>query len=265
MKSVILNQISKLAIRLSIVILAVNLFNTSLVLAQSVTDTFTPLVPGALSSGPYIAPMAGPAPPMGSGFTPMPVTPGMTGSPTLPPSVLNTPANNIDVGNSNMTLSSFNPAATSAPGVLGPSLTGQIPGPVSTPGANPGSLTSDPINYGYNPSAVVVNVNSGGGLPNGSAPITGRGGQATRDFGLNKTGIGSLTTDFGQPLNANPNIAIQPQYSQDGPRAAQYPGQMDEINRAPNLPNAQPTISLFGSQILFKGSANPPLQTYAPY
>lgn len=243
---------------LTLVIMAINV---TIALAQSVNDINTPLIPGALSSGPNMVPMSGPLPPMGSGATPVPVNPGMLGQPTIVPWVNNVPANTMGISNSNMNLS-ISPASTFTPGQLGPSLTGQIPGPPSTPGSNPGSLTMSTAGYGQ--SAVNVNVNYGGGLPNGVAPINRRGGQSTRDFGLPKYN-GSLTTDFGQNLATNPNIAIQPQYSQDGTRAAQYPGQINSFNRNPNLANAQETLQLYGSQILFKGPNNPPQMTIAPY
>lgn len=228
--------------------------------AQSTTDMFTPLIPGALSSPPGIAPIPGSPPPIGSGMTPVPVTPGMTGAPTLLPWVNNVPANTMGIANSTMTLP-VAPSVAMAPGTLGPSLTGSIPGPPSTPGANPGMLN---VPANYNLSAAQVSVNAGGSLPNGAAPIYGRGGQATRDFGLPKY-TGSLTTDFGQPLTNNPYIAIQPQFSQNGPRAANYPGQINSINRASNLPNAQETEQLYGSRILFKGPNLPPQSTIAPY
>jgi hypothetical protein len=214
------------------------------------TSTLTdPLVPTASRSVPYVAASPGAPPAIGSGAIPLPVNPGMLGAPTLLPWVPSIPANQINQNSGFVNLGA-GPATLSPPGVLGPSLT--VPPPPSTPGSDPGILSSPS-------TAAQVQVNPGGGLPAGMAPLQRRPGQTTRDFGLTKT-IGSVTTDFGKKLT-NPNGALQ--VSQDGPMPSTYPGSQS-INHQPYLSNAQMTSDLYG--IPMQSPANgAAIQTIAPY
>ncbi len=127
-----------------------------------------PLIGGAPTSAPFIPPADGQPPPVGCGPTPWAVNPGMGGAPTLLPWV------------------PVNPAVVSPPGVLGPALTGIVPGPESTLGSDPGSLTA-PI--GYINDAQQLNVLPGGGLPgtggyNTTINTIRRGGQETHQWEL---------------------------------------------------------------------------------
>jgi hypothetical protein len=134
----------------------------------------------------------------------------MSGGPGYEPQVPYLPATQIDQSDSYFALPS--PSTTSAPGQLGPSI--NTPYEPDTPGSDPGNLA--PNNSGYNPPAANVQVNSGGGLPADSAPTSKWGGQTTQDFG-NGLRQGSGVCDFGQLLINKPDLAKQPQFSQDGP------------------------------------------------
>jgi len=144
-----------------------------------------PLIEGAPTSPAFIPPADGQAPPIGSGSTPWAVTPGMGGAPTLEPWVPAIPANSVDQSFSGVPLP-VTPAVVSPPGVLGPALTGLVPGPESTLGSDPGSLTAPP---GYINAAEQVNINPNGGMPGtggyiGSIPTARRGGQETHQWEL---------------------------------------------------------------------------------
>jgi hypothetical protein len=163
-------------------------------LAQGTTTLRNPLIPGAQSTGPGV-PAADGAPEIpGEGPTGLPEIKGMTGPPTLLPWVPAVPANDIDMGNSGINLG-ITPAIESPPGVLGPSLTGIIPPPPSTPGADPGILQVPPDSPSFNPALETGVLGGGQGLPgvggdptNGTIPNARKGGQTTQQFerrGLN--------------------------------------------------------------------------------
>jgi len=181
---------------------------------------------------PNQAPMPGMPEIPGAGPTPAPVTPGMMGNPSLLPSNLTQPAN---IGGSSYYLP-FDPATTSIPGQLGPSL--YVPPPASTPGTDPGMIHA-PLDF-IPPPVLVTNINPGGGL-SGAAPINRWGGQTTRDFGLYRYG-GTQKYDFGQGM-------VYGQASQDGPFQ--------------QLPGAVPTQDLYGARGYARGGAT--TQTIAPY
>jgi hypothetical protein len=153
--------------------------------------------------------------------------------PTLLPSNLTAPGNNI--GGSSYYLP-FNPATTSMPGQLGPSM--YVPPPTSTPGTDPGMVHA-PLDF-YPPPVLVTNINPGGGI-SGGAPITRWGGQTTRDFGFYRY-RGTQTDDFGQGM-------VYGQASQDGPYQ--------------QLPGAVPTQDLYGARGYARGGST--VQTIAPY
>jgi len=221
-------------------------------MAQISTTLRNPLIPGAQYTDPYEAPALMPVPPPGSGPTPLGVTPGQTGDPTLPPWVTNMPSYTINQQNSQLNLP-YDASVATPPGVLGPMLAPYIPAPPSTPGADPGIL----LTVGnYPTSAVEVQVCPGGGLPDGQAPTTRRGGQDTQSFGTPNV-KGSMLTDFGQPLIQVPNLAQMPQDSQDGPRIATHIDSGNGVSRAPNLPNAQATTDLYGLRILNRNNLQP--------
>jgi len=184
----------------------------------------------------------------------------MSGGPTLLPwSTNNVPQ--IDQQDSQINLG-VNASDLSEPGILGPSLVGQIPSPPSTPGQDPGMIHA-PRNF-RRPPVAVVGINSQGGMPGDQAPQQRWGGQQTHDYGNFKTS-GSQLTDFGQKLTDKPNLAMWPQESQDGPRQAVYPGQLGwSSNRAPNMRGAQDTTDL-GHRIFFKGANLRARSTIAPY
>jgi hypothetical protein len=232
---------------------------------QGGTGTTTlrnPLIQGASSAAAGQPAPLGAPPPQGSGDTPIGVTPGMTGSPTYEPWASRIPANQIDQSDSSVSLP-FSQADALPPGVAGQ--IGNPPAPPSTPGVDQGMLR--------NPTdAVIINVPSTGIYPDNQAPITPRGGQYTRDFGLptqssartgemrgdnpNRSMDGSITTDFGQRLE-DKDIAVAPQYSQDG--------SIPVLGQANNTP-PQITHDL-GMPMLMKGSGNQfqtPLTTIAP-
>ncbi|MBX9939983.1 MAG: hypothetical protein K2Y32_12055 [Candidatus Obscuribacterales bacterium] len=145
----------------------------------------TPLIPGQQTGAPFIPAIEGQPPAIGDGPTPVPVTPGMGGPPTLLPWVPSIPTTQIDNNFSGIPLP-VSPAVVSPPGVLGPSLSGIVPAPPSTPGADPGSLTA-PMGS-FNP-AQQVNIRPTGGIAGTggyytSIPTVRRGGQETRQYDL---------------------------------------------------------------------------------
>ncbi len=155
--------------------------------AQGTTTLRTPLIPGAQSTGPGMPAAEGAPPAIGDGPTPMGVNPGMGGPSTLLPWIPAIPANQIDQGSSGINLP-VAPAIVSPPGVLGPALTGLIPAPPSTPGADPGMLQVPPFANTFNP-ALETNIGGAGGLPGTggygtSIPQTRRSGQTTHQWEL---------------------------------------------------------------------------------
>ncbi|MBI4533779.1 MAG: hypothetical protein HY711_07505 [Candidatus Melainabacteria bacterium] len=165
--------------------------------AQSSSTLHNPLIPGAVSSPPFVPPPEGQPPAPGDGPTSAPVIPGHTTPYTLLPWVPNIPSNQIDTPNSGIPLP-VSPPIETPPGVLGPMLTPFVPGPPSTPGADPGSLTA-PMGS-FNPSAE-VNIYPQGGIPgeggyNTTIPTMRRGGQETHQWELRGRNS-SLMPGFG--------------------------------------------------------------------
>lgn len=197
----------------------------------------TPLIPGAPSAAAGESAPQGDPPPMGSGSTPMGVTPGMMGMPNLPPP-------------SDVPLPPMSPLDRGSGGGVNSMVAPYLTPPPSTPGADPGMLPAS-MN-GASPAAVELNINAGGGYPGDHAPQTRSGRQTTRDFGL--TRYGSTLTDFGEPLLQKPGLKASPQCSEDGPRTVQANQGMAGGQRSSNLPNAQTTQNLYGNRTLFKGS-----------
>jgi hypothetical protein len=153
--------------------------------SQTLAALADPLIDGAPTSPAFIPPAESQPPPIGSGPTPWAVTPGMGGAPTLEPWVTAIPANSVDQSISGIPLP-VNPAVVSPPGVLGPALTGLVPGPESTLGSDPGSLTAP---RGYINAADQVNINPNGGMPGtggyeGTINRVRRGGQETHQLEL---------------------------------------------------------------------------------
>jgi hypothetical protein len=151
--------------------------------SQVTTTLRDPLIPGGQSSLPFVPPPNQPPPAFGDGPTPLPVNPGMGGPPTLLPWVPNVPSYNIDRSNSGIGLP-FSPSIATPPGVLGPLLTPFVPNAPSTPGPDPGSLTSP---QGFINPAQELGVNPGGGLAgtggyNTTINKIRRGGQQTHQF-----------------------------------------------------------------------------------
>jgi hypothetical protein len=191
-----------------------------------------PLIYGASSAAPFEQAPEGQPPPIVDGSVPAPVTPGMTGPPTLPPTQNWAPAQ-IDRPDYYLP---YHPATEAPPGVLGPSM--WAPPPPSTPGADPGIIHA-PLDF-YRPPARVVSINPGGGIP-GPIPTQRWGGQTTRDFGRYKY-AGKRAYDFGQGMPG--------QTSQDGPWQT--------------LPGASSTCDLYGRRMNTNdGFRN--IQTIAPY
>jgi hypothetical protein len=194
----------------------------------------TPLIQGAPSAAAGQAPQQGNPPPIGSGSTPMGVNPGMSGAPLPPPSDVSLPP--------------LSPLERGPGGGVSSMVAPYLTPPPSTPGADPGMLP----NNGY-PSAIQVNINAGGGYPGDQAPKTRSGRQTTRDLGIKRT-AGSSLNDFGELLPNKPDLKMQPQFSQDGPRTVSSGGGgQGGATRSANLAGAQTTQSLYGNRTLFRG------------
>lgn len=166
--------------------------------AQSSSTLRDPLIPGAVSTPPFVPPAEGAPPAPGTGPTPAPVTPGQGGPPTLLPWIPAVPSNQIDLGSSGIPLP-FGPPVQMPPGVLGPLLTPFVPAPPSTPGGDPGILTVPPNSPSFNPAALEP-VLPMGGIPgtggyNTTIPTVRRGGQESHQWelrGRNSSLIGGL-------------------------------------------------------------------------
>lgn len=212
-------------------------FFNGLAIAVQAQSLRTPLIPGASSAAAGQSAPEGAPPPVGSGYAPMGVTPGMMGMPNLPPP-------------SDVPLPPMSPLDRGSGGGVNSMVAPYLTPPPSTPGADPGML---PYSMNGNSQAgVEVNINPGGGMPGDFAPQTRSGRQTSRDFGLKK--YGSSLTDFGEPLLQKPGLKMAPQCSEDGPRSVQSNQGMAGGSRSANLPNAQTTQSLYGNRTLFKGS-----------
>lgn len=160
-----------------------------------------PLVNGASMGLPFVPAPEGDPPAPGDGPTAAPVVPGHSGPPTLTPWVPAVPVSNIGGGNSGIPIP-FTPAIQTPPGVLGPLLTPFVPGPPSTPGADPGSLQAPP---GYVNPAAQTSINPDGGIPGQGGycttiPTMRRGGQSTRQYSLRgrNSALGGLGGDGSQ-------------------------------------------------------------------
>lgn len=218
-----------------------------------------PLIPGAPSAPAGAAPYEGQPPPIGQGYAPPPVTPGMWGAPELLPWNSNIPANQIDQPSSQVNTGA-DPTTLASPYTLGSQL--YAPAPPSTPGQDNGPL-SGPMDF-YPPPAALVNINAQGGMPGDFAPQQRWGGQTTRDLGR-RTTQGSTLQDYGEKLTEKPNLKMYPQGAEDGPRNTYAPDRNYTSNRDPNLGNAQATTDLHGNRTLFKGSNQRSRQTIAPF
>lgn len=151
--------------------------------AQSNSTLRSPIIPGAVTSPPFIPAPEGQAPAFGDGPTAAPVIPGQGGPPNLIPWIPAVPANQINNGTSGIPLP-FGPPIEMPPGVLGPLLTPFTPAPPSTPGFDPGNLQA-PIGS-INPARNLP-VNPQGGIPgtggfNTTIPTVRRGGQETHQW-----------------------------------------------------------------------------------
>lgn len=195
----------------------------------------SPLIQGAPNAAAGESAPEGAPPPIGSGSTPMGVTPGMQGMYNPPPP-------------SDVPLPPMSPLDRGPGGGVSSMVQPFLQPPPSTPGADPGMLPQ-PMN-GNSPAAIEVPINSGGGYPGDQAPQTRSGRQTTRDLGLKR--YGSTLNDFGEPLSQK-DVKVAPQESQDGPRYMQSSQGGSGSSRSSNLPNAQTTQSLYGNRTLFKG------------
>lgn len=208
-------------------------------LAQSITTLRDPLIPGADYTNPDQAATTPLPPPPGQG-TYLPVTPGMSGSPGYEPWVTNIPADSIDQSDTNVTLP-VQPSDALAPYAFRQQVSGSIPFAPSTPGPAPGPAPGIivPNNSGYQPPAIAVPLGPGGTMPADQAPQKKWGGQASKDYGRNVlNGQNSGLCDFGQRLTNMPNLAKQPQFSQDGPRIYTRPNDYTSPSRQPQLTNS---------------------------
>lgn len=166
-----------------------------------VTTLRTPLIMGQPTGAPFQAPIEGAPPAIGDGPTPVGVHPGMGSAPELMPWIPAVPANQIDNNFSGIPLG-ISPAIVSPPGVLGPSLTGVVPAPPSTPGFDPGSLTAP---AGFVNASQQVNIMPQGGFAgtggyNTTIPTQRRGGQETHQWGYRgrNSMIGGIGGDGSQ-------------------------------------------------------------------
>jgi hypothetical protein len=234
--------------------------------AQYTTTPQDPYVDGVLWTAPQAAPTQPPLVAPGSGDGPPAVNPGMTGPAELMPWNTNIPANTIDQSTTQLNLPS-DPTTLTAPGTLGPSLSGSIPPPPSNPAAAPGMLQAP---QGQNVAAANVNIGDGGAWPGDEAPTTRTGRQSTQDFGLLRQ-IGSQANDYGYPVAQNPDLASgqTPQKSDDQPLQATYVGSgtpdSSTVNSSPNLPNAFYVNMGTGLHTQFQGANQQTRQTIAPY
>lgn len=186
----------------------------------------------------YTPPPEGQPPPIGDGYAPDGINPGMMGwGVTTPASHVNMPV--IPPGQDGKAM------ATSYLG-------GYLQPPTKFDATDMGTLPG-PQDFGP-PPAAVTNINPGGGMPGDLAPQQRWGGQTSRDLGRSPTtvyGAGSQLCDFGQKLQTKPDLKMMPQASEDGPRNANYPGQRGSSNKASNLAGSQSTTDLNGNRSLF--------------
>lgn len=225
------------SLKSALIALVAAVFFGSFGIAVHAQNLRTPLIQGAPSAAAGQSAQQGDPPPVGSGYSPMGVTPGMMGMPNLPPP-------------SDVPLPPMSPLDRGSGGGVNSMVAPYLTPPPSTPGADPGMLPQS-LN-GNSQAGVELNINPGGGFPGDFAPRTRSGRQNTRDFGLPR--YGSTLSDFGEPLLSKPGLKMTPQCSEDGPRTVQSNQGMAGGQRSANLPNAQTTQSLYGNRTLFKGS-----------
>jgi hypothetical protein len=231
------------------------------------TTLRTPLIPGAYNAPVGGQPVTPDLPPPGCGPTPYPVTPGMSGDPGPEPWVTNIPSNTAPWNINTAITLPLTPTDTTEPGQFNQYVGSSIPNEPSTPGTDPGMFYTK--TGGNAPPAVLVPLNSDGSLPGDQAPQQKWGGQTTTDFGRNYwNGQDSQLYDFGQKLSVNPNVAKQPQESQNGPRPWQTATDYITPVRQPQLTNtygaAQETTDP-GYRQLSAATNQLPVQTQASY
>lgn len=214
------------------------------------TDMWLPNVEG-YATPPYEPAPEGQAPPIGDGFAPMGINPGHLGY------GVTTPASHVP-GIPPV------PAGQQGKDMVNGYVAPYLTPPPSTEGPDPG-LVHNPQDF-YNPPAAWVNINAGGGMPGDQAPTQRWGGQTTRDLGRNpgfsRGSMGSSLTDFGEKLREKPDLKMQPQSSEDGPRQGAGGG---GGGRQSSLPGAQATEDLHGNRSFFKGENLRSRLTIAPY
>lgn len=224
------------SLKTALTALVAAVFSLAFAVVAQAQSLRSPLIPGAPNASAGQAAQEGAPPPIGSGSAPMGVTPGMMGMPNLPPP-------------SDIPLPPMSPLDRGSGGGVNSMVAPFLTPPPSTPGADPGML---PMQNGASKAAVELNINPGGGMPGDFAPQTRTGRQATRDLGLKR--YGSTLNDFGELLINKPNLRMQPQCSQDGPRSVQsYQGGAGGT-RSANLAGAQTTQSLYGNRTTFRGT-----------
>lgn len=210
-----------------------------------------PNVENGYTTAPYTPAPEGQPPPIGDGYAPMGTNPGHLGCPVMPPpSHVNMPP--IPPGQDGKALATSYAAPYLTP-------------PTMYPTYDPGMIDS-PQDF-YQPPVTVTSINPAGGI-SGSAPIQRWGGQTSEDHGRRlsfRTNAASQTSDFGEKLTQKPNLQKMPQFSEDGPRNQQSPGQRGQANRSSNLPGAQSTTDLNGNRTFFKGENQRARSTIAPY
>jgi hypothetical protein len=210
-----------------------------------VTSLKTPLIPGAPNGAAWQQPYEGDAPAIGDGNSPLPVVPGHSGSPEVPPSdIAGVP---LTMGGDKETVDNY----------VMPYLTP----PPSTPGFDAGYINGSSGGYGLNAPVQVVNIGPNGGMA-GNAPTQHWGGQRTFDYGRANCvrPNSSRLIDYGAKLSQKPDLKMTPQFSEDGP----MPGGGIACNGR-NLPSSQATQDLYGNRTFFKGENLRSRSTIAPY
>jgi hypothetical protein len=230
--------------------------------SQPTTTLRDPLVTGAYNTAVQGTPMTPMLPPPGSAGDPTQVTPGMTDDAGYEPWVQYIPANTSGITDSYVSLP-LTPATATAPGDFNTQVGSSIPPEPSTPGNDPGILA--PNNSGYTPPAQQITITSTT-PPTDTAPTQKWGGATTKDYGTNlQISSSSRVYDFGQKLSQNPNVAQQPQDSQDGPRPFTIPDDYSTPWRQPQMQNsygqAQETTDS-GIRILFPSTGQQALETF---
>jgi hypothetical protein len=183
------------------------------VFAQGTTTLRDPLVPSASSEPIGVTPPPSFPPPIGSGPTPLPISPGQTNGPTFEPWNLNYPSNDIDLSNSGIGVPIAPPVAL-PPGVVGPLLTPVTPPAPSVPGAAPPYMQAPPgfINPAQQIAVPAGGIYTGTGGYNSTIPNIPRGGQVASQFeeqGLPSTLGGAPVGGQGLPGRTGQDILYQ--------------------------------------------------------